>query len=448
MINLINKQKEYFNTNITKDYKFKLNNLIKLKELLISHEEEIYDALKSDLNKSKFESYATELSLIYDELNYMIKNVKKFSKRKKVKTSIIHYPAKSFEMYEPYGTVLIISAWNYPFQLSLIPLISAIASGNTVILKTSETAGESEVVLSKILSNFSKEYILCINGNEEINKEILKYKFDYIFFTGSTKVGKIVYEKASVHLTPVTLELGGKCPTIIDETAKIKLACKRIVWGKLINSGQTCVSPDYLLINESIKEEVINNLKYYINEFYNDPLNNEEYPKIINDIHLNRLNNLINKSNVIYGGNTLNNKIEPTIIDSSFEDEIMKEEIFGPLIPIITYNNLDEVINILKNKPKSLALYIFSESKTNINKIINNISYGGGCINDTIIHLANKNLSFGGVGDSGIGSYHGKKGYETFSHKKSILVRGTYLDIFIRYAPFKNKLNLLKKIMK
>lgn len=446
MLNLINKQKEYFNTNITKDVNFKLKQLNKLKQLLITHESDIFDALKKDLNKSNFESYATEIGIIFDELNYMIKNVKKFSKKRKVKTSIIHAPANSFEMYEPYGTVLIISAWNYPFQLALVPLIAAVAAGNTVVLKTSEAASASEEVLFNILSNFDDEYILCVKGNEQINKEIITYKFDYIFFTGSTKVGKLIYQQASVNLTPITLELGGKCPTIIDETAKVKLSCKRIVWGKLINAGQTCVAPDYLLVHSSIKEEVITNLKFYINEFYSDPLNNEEYPKIINDIHLNRLNNLIKQSNVIYGGSSLNNKIEPTIIEASFDSEIMKEEIFGPLIPIITYDKLEDVLNIIKKLPKALALYIFSSNKNNINKIINDVSYGGGCINDTILHLANNNLDFGGVGESGIGSYHGKKGYETFSHKKSILRRGVIFDVNIRYAPFKNKLKLLKKI--
>ncbi len=404
------------------------------------------DSLYSDLSKSNFESYTTEISIIYNELDYMIKNIKKFSKKKKVKTSIVHFPAKSFYKYEPLGVVLIISTWNYPFQLSLLPLISAIASGNTVILKTSELAVNSEIVLEKILSVFDKKYICLIKGNEEINKSILEEKFDYIFFTGSSKVGKYVYEKASCNLTPVTLELGGKCPCIIDETANVKLACKRIVFGKLINCGQTCVAPDYLVINESLITDVVKYLNYYKELFYNDCLNNNEYPKIINNKHHNRLVNLINNSKVISGGKYNNDKIELTLVESNFNDEIMKDEIFGPILPIITYKKIDDVINTIKLLDKPLALYIFSNNKINTNKILNEISYGGGCINDTIIHLANSNLSFGGVGNSGFGSYHGIDGFITFSHKKSILKRGK-LDINIRYAPFKNKLKIVKKIL-
>lgn len=448
MENIINNQRDFFNTNITKDIKFRKEQLIKLKNIIKENEEEIFDALYEDLGKSKFESYATEISVIYDELNYMIKNIKKLSKRRKVKTSIVHFPAKSYEYNDPYGVVLIIATWNYPIQLSLVPIISSIATGNTTILKTSEIANKSEEILFKLLSNFDDSYICCIKGGNEINKEILDYKYDYIFFTGSTNVGKIVYQKASVNLTPVTLELGGKSPVVIDQSAKIKLSCKRIVWGKLLNSGQTCVAPDYLLVHESIKEEVIKYLIYYINEFYPDCLNNDEYPKIINDKHLNRLTNLINNSTILYGGNKKDYKIEPTLLESTFSSDVMKEEIFGPILPILTFNNLDETIRDINNFEKPLSLYVFSESKENINKIIKNVSYGGGCINDTIIHLANKNLSFGGVGASGMGAYHGKYGYQTFSHKKSILKRSTYLDVFIRYAPFKNKLNLLKKILK
>lgn len=445
---IISNQRNYFNNNQTKDVNFRINTLKKLKSILIENEELIFNALQHDLNKSNFESYATEISLIHDELNYMIKNIKKLSKNHKVKTPIHHFHSKSFYKYEAYGVVLIISAWNYPLQLALIPLIGAIASGNTVILKTSENAPECEKVLEIILNNFDKNYICLIKGSDEVNKSIIKEKFDYIFFTGSTKVGKIVYQEASNNLTPVTLELGGKSPVIIDETAKIELACKRIIFGKLINSGQTCVAPDYLLVKKEIKDEVIKNLIKYIKQFYNDALNNNEYPKIVNVAHYERLINLINNSKVIYGGEYTKQKIAPCLVESEYSDLIMKDEIFGPILPILTYDNLDKLINEMKSLDKPLALYIFSNNKNNINNILNNLSYGGGCINDTLIHLANPNLDFGGVGSSGIGSYHAKASYTTFSHKKSILKRSNFIDINIRYAPFKNKIKILKKILK
>lgn len=443
---IIDKQRNYFNLGNTLDVCNRIDILKKLKKSIQENEQLIMDSLYSDLNKSNVESYTTEISIVYNELDYIIKNIKRLSKIKKVKTSIVHFPSKSFYKYEPLGVVLIISTWNYPFQLSLVPLISAIASGNTVVLKTSEIASNSEKVLENIISSFDEGLICLIKGSEETNKEILNYKFDHIFFTGSSKIGKIVYEKASVNLTPVTLELGGKCPCIIDGSFDIKLACKRIVFGKLINAGQTCVAPDYLLVSETYKDDVVKYINYYKELFYNDCLNNIEYPKIINDKHHNRLVNLINNSNVLSGGNYNSEKIELTLLASNFNDEVMKEEIFGPILPIICYKNINDIIIKLKTLDKPLALYLFSNNKANINKVLNEVSYGGGCINDTIIHLANSNLSFGGVGNSGFGSYHTESGFITFSHKKSILKKGK-IDINIRYAPFKNKLKLIKKIL-
>lgn len=382
----------------------------------------------------------------------MLKNINSLSKPKRKKSPIAHFPSKSYEYLDPYGCILIMSPWNYPFQLTIIPLIGAMSAGNCAVVKPSNYATETSKIILKVLSDFPQEYIAVVDGGRDVNSALLEEKFDYIFFTGSPIVGKLVMEKAAQNLTPITLELGGKSPCIIDKTAKIDLAAKRVAWGKLINAGQTCVAPDYIVVHESIKNEFVVILKQYIEKFYGkSPEENEEYPKIINKIHFDRLSELINNNENVFGGKTnpKSYQIAPAIIeDCKWDSLIMKEEIFGPIFPIISYNSLNEVIIQINSRPKPLALYCFTESKETEDKVLKSVIYGGGCINDTIVHLANPHLSFGGVGESGIGKYHGKDSFYTFSHTKCILKRGTFLDVNLRYAPFKDKFKIVKKLMK
>lgn len=450
MINqILEKQRKFFNSNITKDIKFRKEQLKKLYNLIKDSEDEILNALKSDLNKSEYEAYMTEIGFALEEITTLIKGIKKWSKPKKVKSPLSQFPAKSYIYKEAYGVCLIISPWNYPFQLAIAPLAGALAAGNCAIIKPSEFSVNTSKLLRKLINkNFDESYIKVIEGESTVSQQLLAEKFDYIFFTGSTNVGKIVMNEAAKHLTPVTLELGGKSPCIIDNTANLKLAAKRIVWGKFLNAGQTCIAPDYILVDELIKDRLIDYLKSSIKELFNL---DEHYPKIINEKHYKRLLSLLDNEDVVYGGkgyiNTL--QIEPTIIDNvNWESKIMEEEIFGPLLPIITFSNLEEVIKLVNLKPKPLALYFFSNSKENQNLILNNISYGGGCINDTIVHLASAHLPFGGVGNSGIGSYHGKASFDTFSHKKSIMKRSNRIDIPLRYPPFSKSTKLLKRFLK
>lgn len=449
---IVNNQKLYFSKEKTRDISFRKKQLEKLYKSTKQHENEILIALKSDLNKSAFEAYETEIGMVYEELKFMLKNIKNFSKPRRIKTPLMHFPSKSYQYQDPYGCILIMSPWNYPFQLTLVPLIGAIAAGNCAVVKPSNYAKETSRVILKILSEFPQEYIAVVEGGRDVNNALLEEKFDYIFFTGSPLVGKLVMEKAAQHLTPMTLELGGKSPCIIDKTAKIDLAAKRVAWGKLLNSGQTCVAPDYIIVHESIKNEFINALKKYIEVFYGkNPEKNPEYPKIINKIHFDRLSELINNSENVYGGKTNSEtyQIAPAIIDNcQWDSLVMKDEIFGPILPIISYNDFDEIIKQINSRPKPLALYCFTESKTIENKILKSVLYGGGCINDTVLHLANPYLSFGGVGESGLGKYHGKESFYTFSHTKSVLKRGTSSDINLRYAPYKDNLKLIKKILK
>ena len=450
---LINNQKNFFESNKTKDINFIIKNLKKLKKIVKDNEEEILNSLKVDLGKSDFEGYTSEIGMVYDEINYMIKNLKKLSKPKKVRTSIVNFKSTGYIYKEPYGRVLIIAPWNYPINLSLVPLAGAIAAGNCVVLKPSEYSINTSMLLEKLISdNFNSNYIKVILGDAKVSSEILDYKFDMIFFTGGTSIGKIVMNKASKYLTPVVLELGGKSPCIVDETAKISLAAKRIIWGKGLNAGQTCVAPDYIYVHRSIKDNLIKELIKNIEIMYGNESENCNYmPKIINEKHYNRILNLIDKDKIVYGGsyNTKEEKISLTILDNvNFKDKVMEEEIFGPIIPIITFDSLDEIIKNVNERPRPLALYLFTTSKESENEILTNISFGGGCINDTIIHLANSNLPFGGVGDSGIGSYHGSKSFDVFSHSKSILKKSNLIDIPMRYPPYNKSLNLIRKILK
>ncbi|HAT4186885.1 TPA: aldehyde dehydrogenase [Clostridium perfringens] len=451
----INKQRKYFSTGETKDINFRIEKLKKLRDVLKSEEEKIFEALKKDLMKSSFESYVTEVAMVYDEINMHIKNIKKWSKKRRVKTPLVQFPAKSFIKLEPYGVVLIIGPFNYPFMLTMDPLIGAIAAGNTAVIKPSESAPKTSKILKEILEKvFDEKYVLHVNPErgKEVVEELLKEKFDYIFFTGSATVGKIVMKAASQYLTPITLELGGKSPCIIDKDCKLELAARRIVWGKLLNSGQTCVAPDYLYVHKDIEEEFIKKLEEEIkNQFGNNPLESEDYSKMVNEREFNRVLSYIDKEKLVFGGN-YNRKtfqIEPTILKNvTWNDPVMEREIFGPIFPILSFENLDEVIRLVNSKDKPLALYYFSEDKNKIEKVINSTSSGGVTINDTLVHVSSSYLPFGGVGNSGMGEYHGKYSFDLFSNKKGVMNRKTFLDLKIRYAPFLNKLTIVKKIMK
>ena len=451
----INKQREYFSTGETKDINFRIEKLKKLRDVLKSEEEKVFEALKKDLMKSSFESYVTEVAMVYDEINMHIKNIKKWSKKRRVKTPLVQFPAKSFIQLEPYGDVLIIGPFNYPFMLTMDPLIGAIAAGNTAVIKPSESAPETSKILKEILEKvFDEKYVLHINPErgKEVVEELLKEKFDYIFFTGSATVGKIVMKAASQYLTSVTLELGGKSPCIIDKDCKLELAARRIVWGKLLNSGQTCVAPDYLYVHKDIEEEFIKKLEEEIkNQFGDNPLESEDYSKMVNEREFNRVLSYIDKEKLVFGGN-YNRKtfqIEPTILKNvTWNDPVMEREIFGPIFPILPFEDLDEVIRLVNSKDKPLAIYYFSEDKNKIEKVLNSTSSGGVTINDTLVHVSSSYLPFGGVGNSGMGEYHGKYSFDLFSNKKGVMNRKTFLDLKIRYAPFQNKLTIVKKIMK
>jgi aldehyde dehydrogenase (NAD+) len=450
---IVNQQKKFFNSNSTKEVNLRIETLKKLKLILKENEDKLYAAIYSDFKKSEFETYLTEISLIYNEINDSINNLKKWSKRKRVRTNLANFPAKSFIIPEPLGTILVISAWNYPILIALTPVISAIAAGNTVVLKPSEISNNTSKILSQLInSNFDARYLTVIEGGVETTTELLKQKFDKIFFTGSTNVGKIIYKAAADNLTPVTLELGGKSPTFILKDCDIKLTAKRIVWAKFLNAGQTCIAPDYLLVEKEINEQLLAALKTEIELAF--PISkkiNENYVQIINESHFHRLTNLIPTDKIYFGGeqNASERIIQPTLLQNiSFEDLIMKEEIFGPLLPVISFDNLDDVILKVKQKEKPLALYIYSKNKKIINKILNEISFGGGAINESLVHLSNPNLPFGGVGASGIGSYHSKAGFDTFTHYKSILHKSFLFEPSIKYLPFtKLKRKILKMLL-
>lgn len=453
MQTIIENQRSFFEEGKTKEVDFRINQLEKLKKSIIKYEDEIIDALKKDLNKSSFETYVTEIGTVIQEINHTIKHIRKWVRPKRVGTPIAQFISTSKIYSDPYGVALIISPWNYPFQLTMAPLIGSIAGGNCAVLKLSPYSANTSKIIDKIIGEtFDENYIKVVQGGREVNKELLNEKFDYIFFTGGVSMGKIVMKAASKYLTPVTLELGGKSPCIIDETANLDLAAKRIIWGKLLNSGQTCIAPDYLLVHKSVKKQLIDKMKDYILKFYgNIPINSPDYPKIINLKHFNRLLGLIREEDVIFGGdyNEKTHQINPTILDNiTWESKVMEEEIFGPIIPILEFENFNNIIDEINKRPKPLALYLFTTSKEREKNVLKNISFGGGCINDTIVHVASTNMPFGGVGNSGMGGYHGKHTFDSFTHKKSVLKKSNLLDIPVRYAPFDGKLNLIKKIMK
>ena len=439
---IINKQRTFFMSQKTKNVNFRIEQLKKLREIIKQKENEICKSLELDLGKSNTESYMTEIGMVLEDLRYVIKHTKKWSKKEYHIAPLAQFPSTSFRIAEPYGLTLIISPWNYPFLLTIQPLVGAISAGNCAIIKPSEYSQYTSKIIKDIIEEvFNEEYVAVILGEKEVAEKLLKNKFDYIFYTGSTRVGKIVMESAAKNLTPVTLELGGKSPCIIDKNSNVKLAAKRIIFGKLLNCGQTCVAPDYVFVQKEVKQEFINYCKEYIEKFIGSNWNeNKEYPKIINKRQFDRMIELIEKEDIAYGGSfdekTL--KIQPTLLDNkSFESKAMQEEIFGPILPIIEYIDLEEPIKYINENNKPLALYIFTNSKRVENRILKEVSYGGGCINDTIIHLASSKLGFGGIGYSGIGEYHGKYSFKTFSHYKSIINKSTLIDLPMRYHPFK-----------
>lgn len=452
---VLQKQKEFYGTGKTKDINFRLDNLKKLKEVIKRNEEDILEALKMDLSKSFFEGYSTEVGIVYDEINYQLKHLRKFMKREREKSSIIYFPSKTYIYKEPYGVALIIGPFNYPFQLILAPLVGAIAAGNCVIIKPSEYSINTSKVLEKILNeNFEEEYIkvVCPEGGKEVVSELLTLNFDYIFFTGSVMVGKIVMEAASKKLIPVTLELGGKSPCIIDEDANLELSAKRIVWGKLLNAGQTCVAPDYLFVNKKIKEKFLKLLVKEIKDQYGEDIKkNYEYPRIIRERDIERLSGYLKDGNIYFGGefNVKEKYMMPTILtDVSVDSKVMTDEIFGPIFPVLEFDDLKNVINFVNDRDKPLALYYFSESKEKIEYVLNSTTSGGVTINDTVLQAASKYAPFGGVGCSGMGEYHGKASFDTFTHRKTVIKRGTFIEFPLRFAPFGDRINLVRKIMK
>lgn len=451
---VIDEQNIFFRTGRTNTEDFRKKALIKLKNSIKKYREDILYALKMDLNKSTTESYISEIANVYGEIDFALKNLSDWMKDKREITNIEAAPAKSFTRYEPLGLTLVISPWNYPFLLAIDPIVNAISSGNTIILKTSRKAVYTSKIIKKLLDeNFDRSFIYCVDNEKVSHEELLSYKYDHIFFTGSSKVGREIMKKASENLTKVTLELGGKSPCIVDESANLKFAAKRIIWGKLLNSGQTCVAPDYILVHKDVKDKLLRLMKEMIFEFFGDrAIDNPDYPRIIDKKALDRLVSLMEDQDIYTGGlyNSKTLKIEPTIINNvDFSNKIMKEEIFGPILPVIEYDDIFEIINKLKFMDKPLAMYIFSEDQDHIDRLTYDLSSGGVCINDTIMHLSNPNLEFGGVGESGSGGYHGKFGFMNFSNRKSIMIRSNNIDVNIKYPPYsRGQEKIIKKIFK
>ncbi len=450
---IIDGQRALFAMGATLDVKTRRKKLCELRESVRRHEADIAAALHADLGKGADESYMCETGLVLSEITHMIKHIKKYAKPKRCKTPLAQYVSKSYLQPSPYGCVLIMSPWNYPFLLSMDPLVEAVAAGNTVLLKTSRYSPATAAVIETIVGEvFSQDYVAAVSGGRDVNAFLIDSKFDYIFFTGGKTVGKLVYEKAAANMTPVTLELGGKSPCIVDKTANIKLAARRIVFGKLINAGQTCVAPDYIWCEKSVKDELIKAIVDEIERQYPNALRDDSYCKIITDKHYERVMGLISPDKTVYGGegDPVTRKILPTVLDNvDFGDAVMGEEIFGPILPVMTYDSLDEVIEKVNSMPSPLALYFFSSDKRSIERVMSVARFGGGCVNDVVIHLATTNMGFGGFGASGIGSYHGKRGFDTFTHYKSIVDKKTFIDLPFRYRPYTEfKTGLIKKFLK
>ena len=452
MEKIVNQQRQYFNTHETKNLKFRLTQLNKLENILKSNEKLLFEAIYKDFKKSEFDTYVSELALLYQDIKDAKKNLRKWSKTKRVGTNMLNFPAKSYIIPEPLGVCLVIGAWNYPYQLTFAPVIAAMAAGNTVLIKPSELSSNTSTVMAKLINeNFNPNYLKVVEGGIPETTDLLNQKFDKIFFTGSPQVGKIVYQAAAKHLTPVTLELGGKSPAFVTEDCNLKMTVKRLVWAKFLNAGQTCIAPDYVLVHKSIEDKFLKALKVEI-EKEQFSTENGNYTQIINDRNLNRLSEIINADKVFLGGDikTLDRVLQPTVLqDITFDDEVMKEEIFGPVLPVISYDNLEDTIRQVNEHPKPLACYIFTNNKIQKKKILKEISFGGGAINDGVMHIANSKLPFGGVGNSGMGSYHGEAGFRAFTHYKSILEKSNLMELSLKYYPHtKGKLTWIKRFMK
>lgn len=451
---LMEKQRKFFAKGATFEVSYRIEALNRLEQAILKYEDRLYEALKEDLGKSRPEAYMCEVGLTLSELRYVKKHVQSWSRDRRVLTPLAQFHAKSFTVQEPYGVVLVMSPWNYPVLLTLEPLIGALAAGNCCVVKPSAYSPATSKVMAELIREaFSEEYVAVVEGGRKENQSLLEQKFDYIFFTGGVTVGKMVMEKASAHLTPVTLELGGKSPCIIDHTANLKLAARRLVFGKYLNCGQTCVAPDYVLAEQSVKDELLEYIKKEIRrQFGKRPLQNPSYGKMINRKHFDRVLRLIDREKLVCGGESSEDSLQiaPTVLQQVTEqDAVMQEEIFGPVLPVLTVKNMDEAYAFVKNRPQPLALYIFTSDKQTEDKFLREAPFGGGCVNDTIIHLATSNMGFGGVGNSGMGSYHGKKSFETFSHEKSIVKKYTWLDMPLRYQPYnKMKEKLVRMFVK
>ena len=451
---LLDQQHQFFATGATLPIDFRIEQLKRLKSLLQTHESEIADALKKDLHKASMEAIFTEVLLVIKELDVVIKHLKKWMRPRKIPTPFFMWPGRSEIQFEPYGSVLIISPWNYPFMLIMSPLIGAISAGNCVILKPSEIAVHTENLITRLIATyFSPNYIAAVKGGPDEVNQLLKEQIDYIFFTGSPQIGKIIMEAAAKTLTPVTLELGGKSPCIVDETADLDFAARRIAWAKTLNAGQVCIAPDYLYVHAACKEALVKKLQQTLIQFFSDnPQKSENYCRIINKKHFDRLTKLMHSGNILFGGQANEDElyIAPTLMDGiTWSDPIMQEEIFGPILPILTYEKLDDVIHVIKSHPKPLALYLFTKNKEHEKQILNHLSFGGGCINDCIAQIANPHLPFGGVGNSGIGRYHGQYSFETFSHCKSIYKKRILIETKLEYPPYSNKkLGWIRKLLK
>lgn len=451
---LVARQRAYFKQGNTLSESFRRRQLEMLDYGLRKYEAALLSALKQDLGKSPFEAYETEIGMLKMELRHAKKELRRWMEPQRKKTPLLHFPAESRVYREPLGVNLILSPWNYPLQLALAPLVAAISAGNCAVIKPSRHApNTAEALYQMVRDCFDPEYICVVLGGDECNDILLEQRFDHIFFTGSPRVGKIIMEAASAHLTPVTLELGGKSPCIVDQTAKVDLAARRIVWGKFLNAGQTCVAPDHVWVHSKLKEPLIKAMEAYIKAFYGEnPLESKDLPKIVNLKHFHRLEQLLQEGTIRCGGHadSRSRRIEPTVMTDPFEDSsLLKEEIFGPILPVLEFRDLNDVEAAIKDGEKPLSLYLFTSDKRVEKKVIKELSFGGGCINDTIVHLANAHLPFGGVGNSGMGAYHGLRGFETFSHEKSVIKKGTWLDVPLRYPPYgKKKTAVLKKLMK
>jgi aldehyde dehydrogenase (NAD+) len=453
IIKIVEKQRAFFSSDITKSVEYRLEALKKLKKAIVENVNAISAALKSDLGKSEFESYESEIGIVLEELGNHIKNLYKWSRPERKATPLTIFPSVSRIYSEPFGVALIISPWNYPFQLLINPLVGAISAGNCAVLKTSPYAPAFAELIDNIISEiFPPEYVTVVHGGRDVNKLLLDQKFDYIFFTGSPQLGRTVMKAAAENLTPVTLELGGKSPCIVDADANIEVAARRIVWGKFLNAGQTCIAPDYMFAHKSIKAKLLECMKAEIvKQFSENPKNSPDFPRIVNQKAFERLKLLMQHGDIVCGGQTDREEkyIAPTIIDNVMPDyPIMQEEIFGPLLPVMDFENIEDVIGFVRDREKPLAFYYFSENKKKAEYLLKRTTSGGGCINDVIVHIANKNIPFGGVGNSGIGKYHGRLSFDTFSNKRSIVSSTTKIDIPVKYAPYGNKIRLLKMLLK